>query len=657
MRFLKINLFVIIFTFSVSFPAFAADYTINYTYDSLDRLTNIGNTSGPSAIFTYDSAGNRLTAASDSTPPTTPIVVDDGQYTNVNTQLHATWSSSDPETGIAEYQYAVGTTLTDTGNYIVNWTSTGTATGVATNGYTFSDGGIYYFYVKARNGAGAWSTTGASDGIIVDATPPTSIISSLSSGSYIQGNSYTITGSASDGSGSGVAKVEISFDGGTNWAAVSGTTAWNYSWTLPADGKYTILTRATDNAGNVETPSSGITIYVDKVSPVSAIVTPSTGTILYGSSASLTGTATADSGLTIQKVEISFDNSGNWTTVSGTTNWSYAWTLPADGAYTIITRATDSLGKIETPGAGINITVDNTTPVLTKPVDMTVRPAQYSPNLPEFEWVPNACEKFNIFFSGNPCFKKSIKFLSDNMGISDTFNPSAGKWNKITRLGNEIYWKVKGWTAAKQILQSNTQRLVLDGGYSNLSNITFTNVSSIPTMECDPASSESVLAESSPDPYFLRHINGAASLIGSIDSYTPNTTAWRKITRLGSQYYWRFMGKLSTGETTYSETSTTAVTGGPVISDPANETAVSYPLTISWDPTGFVKCIVQANAAADFSGKTILLGASKTGSLTLTDLHWSKLKALGSPVYIRAVGITNEKYTVYGQAIKINLQQ
>ena len=47
------------------------------------------------------------------------------------------------------------------------------------------------------------------------------------------------------------------------WQDVDGTIHWNYHWLLPSEGGYyTLRTRATDGAGNVETPGAGITVYV-----------------------------------------------------------------------------------------------------------------------------------------------------------------------------------------------------------------------------------------------------------------------------------------------------------------------------------------------------------------------------------------------------------
>ncbi|MGB9619761.1 MAG: fibronectin type III domain-containing protein, partial [Armatimonadota bacterium] len=58
----------------------------------------------------------------DATAPTTPIVIDDGDFTASGIEIHASWSSFDPDSGIEEFQYAVGTT--PGGNEIVDWTLT-----------------------------------------------------------------------------------------------------------------------------------------------------------------------------------------------------------------------------------------------------------------------------------------------------------------------------------------------------------------------------------------------------------------------------------------------------------------------------------------------------------------------------------------------------
>ncbi len=101
----------------------------------------------------------------DVTAPSAPVVTDDGDLTYDSTQLHAKWVSVELESGIVEYQYAIGTTPGATN--VVNWTSAGGTPEVTHSGVILEIGTSYYFVVKARNGAGLWSESGFSDGIVV----------------------------------------------------------------------------------------------------------------------------------------------------------------------------------------------------------------------------------------------------------------------------------------------------------------------------------------------------------------------------------------------------------------------------------------------------------------------------------------------------------
>jgi hypothetical protein len=113
----------------------------------------------------------------DTTPPANISTVNDGSVpgpdgdidsTYSTNQLSANWSaSSDPDTGISRYEYAIG--LTPGGSDIVEWTSTsnGTVTGVTESGLSLTVGMVYYFTVKAVNGVSLRSNPISSDGQVV----------------------------------------------------------------------------------------------------------------------------------------------------------------------------------------------------------------------------------------------------------------------------------------------------------------------------------------------------------------------------------------------------------------------------------------------------------------------------------------------------------
>lgn len=162
--------------------SFGSGVTVDFTVDSSIQITaNIAIGSSATcgtrdvSVTTISGTGKKAEAfkVMDATPPTTPVVVDDNTTTMNSSQLHATWSSSDPESGISEYQYAIGST--SEGIDILGWTSVGTNTQVTKTGLSLTVGTTYYFSVKAMNGAELWSEIGMSDGIQVveDPTPPT----------------------------------------------------------------------------------------------------------------------------------------------------------------------------------------------------------------------------------------------------------------------------------------------------------------------------------------------------------------------------------------------------------------------------------------------------------------------------------------------------
>ncbi len=96
----------------------------------------------------------------------------------------------------------------------------------------------------------------------MDATAPTSAITSPAPGANVgDGTKITITGTAAD-TGGVVAGVEVSIDGGTTWHPATGTTSWSFSWVAHGNPTTTIKTRAVDDSGNLETPSTGVAVNV-----------------------------------------------------------------------------------------------------------------------------------------------------------------------------------------------------------------------------------------------------------------------------------------------------------------------------------------------------------------------------------------------------------
>jgi YD repeat-containing protein len=93
-----------------------------------------------------------------------------------------------------------------------------------------------------------------------DVSPP--VLTATSADIVLSSGNATLTGVASD-IGSGVQKVEVSFDGQT-WYMATGTTNWSYTWSTQA-GVYTVCLKVTDDAENSYVTSQGVTITSNPV--------------------------------------------------------------------------------------------------------------------------------------------------------------------------------------------------------------------------------------------------------------------------------------------------------------------------------------------------------------------------------------------------------
>jgi len=225
----------------------------------------VADGSAPANQFVYDGIGGDIA------------------FQTAKTSLSAEWSFSDAESGIAQYDWAIGTTAG--GTNVRAYTSAGTATNATASSLTLTDGVTYYVTVRATNGAGLQTST-SSNGVRVDSTPPTSSFVRDGVGTDIAYQSSTTVLSSNWSFAdphSGVAQYEWAIgttSGGTQVQAFTAvgtsTSATANSLALSHGATYYVTVRATNSAGLSATATSD-GVRVDTTDPVFGFVNDGSG--------------------------------------------------------------------------------------------------------------------------------------------------------------------------------------------------------------------------------------------------------------------------------------------------------------------------------------------------------------------------------------------
>lgn len=96
----------------------------------------------------------------------------------------------------------------------------------------------------------------------------------------------------------------------------------------------------------------------DTTAPTSAITSPASGTsVTDGAAMTIKGTASDGGGGVVAGVEVSTDGGTTWHPATGTTSWTYSWVAHGSPNSTIKTRAVDDSGNLESPSAGVSVSI------------------------------------------------------------------------------------------------------------------------------------------------------------------------------------------------------------------------------------------------------------------------------------------------------------
>ena len=223
-----------------------------------------------------------------------------------------------------------------------------------------TDGAPYTVVARATDAAGN-TTDSAPTTVTLDKAPPTTT-DDAPSGS--QSSLVTVTLSAGDVSGSGVASTSYRVDGG-GWH--SGTSV---VISAPADhsndGSHTIDYGSLDNVGNAETVRHA-SVTIDTQAPSGAPVDP--GSVLDGT-VTLSDPSPSDAGAGLAAVVFQYSphGAGAWTTIGSASSapWSTSFdtTAVADGSYDLREQIVDAAipANITTTALPGPKAIDNTPP-------------------------------------------------------------------------------------------------------------------------------------------------------------------------------------------------------------------------------------------------------------------------------------------------------
>lgn len=312
--------------------------------------------------------------------PTVPSLTfpDDSVARKTSNTNQSKWSiSTDPEGDAVSYVYQ---SASDAAFTHILYDSRVNGSGPQTSNFIANPGepeGVYYWHVKAVDSHGTESDWSTPRSIVVDNTAPTISHISPVAGSAI-GNTASFEFTATD-TLSGVRNVNLHLMQNNDTKKIvalqqDGTSdrwfATGVSMNIPA-GEYTIVSRATDKAGNTQFVNSNHgKITLDKNRPTVTLTSP-TKSLLNGKLNVQVDATDTIRGLQSITANIYKDNilvKSSSSTVSGPAATHNAEFTLGDGTYEIRYNARNALGNISSTG-NFTVTVDNTAPIASISVD------------------------------------------------------------------------------------------------------------------------------------------------------------------------------------------------------------------------------------------------------------------------------------------------
>jgi Domain of unknown function (DUF4082)/Bacterial Ig-like domain/Bacterial Ig domain/Secretion system C-terminal sorting domain len=130
---------------------------------------------------------------------------------------------------------------------------------------------------------------------------------------------------------------------------------WNQTSTDMQQATINLFADMGVQPATLQTGLLAATASTDVTAPATTITAPANGSSTTVSGpVTISGTST-DANV-VAGVELSFDGGITWTAATGTTSWTYSWTPPANGVYTIKARGIDDSGNFTATASAPSIT-------------------------------------------------------------------------------------------------------------------------------------------------------------------------------------------------------------------------------------------------------------------------------------------------------------
>jgi hypothetical protein len=213
--------------------------------------------------------------------------------------------------------------------------------------------GSYSLYAVATDTQGLATTSALVPVTIVADVAPTVSITSPADSTVYDPNPTVALAAAASSEYSTISEVD--FYQGSTLLKKDTTPPYAYNWSKPTAGTYTLTAVATDAAGlsTTSTPVS-VTVVAD-VAPTVSITSPADGTV-YDPNPTVALAATASSEYSTIS-EVDFYQGSTLLKKVTRSPYTYSWSKPAAGTYTLTAVATDALG-LSTTSTPASITVN-----------------------------------------------------------------------------------------------------------------------------------------------------------------------------------------------------------------------------------------------------------------------------------------------------------